>query len=263
MLLRLPVLRHVWAWMGCFEANFKPVRALLETTSVGLVPEVRGRCLLSQGREAGSLAWLVYQGWHGLVRGGGGVLLSAGINTLPCPAEFTFYACGATQGPGQGVHYGGAERPLVVWQQQLPRSAADIEPSPKRHDLSPHGHTPSKQGWPVFATARAWRASSLGASKGQERIYARSRLGYIRLAMDAGAGGPGLPAPLCVTQASTEAFHHRATGSLFVSRCALPRLSVGACKPSACCQAQAGSLLGGCADIVPVYSLGQSQMLDF
>ena len=28
----------------------------------------------------------------------------------------------------------------------------------------------------------------LGASKGQERIYARSRLGYIRLAMDAGAG---------------------------------------------------------------------------
>ncbi len=44
MLLRLPTLRHVWAWMGCVPADYKPVRALLQTTSVGLVPEVSGCC---------------------------------------------------------------------------------------------------------------------------------------------------------------------------------------------------------------------------
>lgn len=32
----------------------------------------------------------------------------------------------------------------------------------------------------------------LGASKEHERIYARNRLGYIRLAMEAGAGGAAL-----------------------------------------------------------------------
>lgn len=40
VLLRLPLLRHVWGAMGCVPADYAPVRTLLASTSVGLVPEV-------------------------------------------------------------------------------------------------------------------------------------------------------------------------------------------------------------------------------
>lgn len=40
VLLKLPLLRHIYAWMGCVPADFLTVHQLLQTISVGIVPEV-------------------------------------------------------------------------------------------------------------------------------------------------------------------------------------------------------------------------------
>ena len=40
VLLKLPLLRHVYAWMGCIPADYHTIHEKLQTTSVGLVPEV-------------------------------------------------------------------------------------------------------------------------------------------------------------------------------------------------------------------------------
>ena len=40
VLLALPLLKHIWAWMGCGPADYAPTKALLQHTSVGLAPEV-------------------------------------------------------------------------------------------------------------------------------------------------------------------------------------------------------------------------------
>ncbi|EIE22983.1 hypothetical protein COCSUDRAFT_63373 [Coccomyxa subellipsoidea C-169] len=39
VLLKLPLLRHVYAWMGCIPADYHTIHEQLQTTSVGLVPE--------------------------------------------------------------------------------------------------------------------------------------------------------------------------------------------------------------------------------
>lgn len=45
VLLKLPLLRHVYAWMGCVPADYYIMKEQLQTTSVGLVPEVCGSFL--------------------------------------------------------------------------------------------------------------------------------------------------------------------------------------------------------------------------
>ncbi|KAK9903270.1 hypothetical protein WJX75_001551 [Coccomyxa subellipsoidea] len=39
VLLKLPLLRHLYAWMGCVPADYHTIHELLQTTSVGIVPE--------------------------------------------------------------------------------------------------------------------------------------------------------------------------------------------------------------------------------
>ncbi|CAL8465555.1 g5091 [Coccomyxa elongata] len=39
VLLKLPLLRHVYAWMGCVPADYHVMKEQLQTTSIGLVPE--------------------------------------------------------------------------------------------------------------------------------------------------------------------------------------------------------------------------------
>lgn len=43
VLLKLPLLRHLYAWMGCVPADYHTIHELLQTTSVGIVPEVHLR----------------------------------------------------------------------------------------------------------------------------------------------------------------------------------------------------------------------------
>ena len=40
VLLKLPLLRHIYAWMGCVPADYHAMRDTLKHASVGVVPEV-------------------------------------------------------------------------------------------------------------------------------------------------------------------------------------------------------------------------------
>jgi hypothetical protein len=40
VLLKLPLLRHVFAWMGCVPADYHTLKELLQVASIGIVPEV-------------------------------------------------------------------------------------------------------------------------------------------------------------------------------------------------------------------------------
>jgi hypothetical protein len=121
VLLQLPLLRHVWAWMGCVPADYGTMRELLQSTSIGLMPEV--------------------------------LLLS--------------YSCTAAA-------FLMAERVSSLF-------AASLTPERTSCQLG--------QVLPTLAHAQGVAGIFLGARKGQERIYARAHRGYIRLAMEAGAGG--------------------------------------------------------------------------